>query len=81
MALRDARDVSNVSRPASLADKLLKANPDRLWLDCFRCCKTRRNITEHIEEYKFSDGSTLMLDTRPAIPKPVRNALVFEKAF
>jgi hypothetical protein len=71
MALHDISS-SQLDTSISRAEKILQSTPDRLWLDCFRYCQRRRNISDTSEEYEFKDGSTLILDTSSAIPIPVR---------
>lgn len=73
MALHDTSNPL-ISTPISMAEKIRRSEPDRLWLECFHYCKRRRNISATVEEYEFRDGSTLMLNTSSAIP-----SLVLEK--
>lgn len=71
MALHDSSTSPLSLKKTSIAEQILKSEKDRLWLDCFRRCKRRSNLSDTTEQYEFADGSTVVLDTSSAIPIPI----------
>lgn len=58
----------------SQADRALRVEKSHIWLHCFRTCSACESLSETLTEYKFRDGSRVILDSSFAFPQPVKKA-------